>query len=330
MEKPLVRPTRNLALELVRVTETAALASGRYMGRGDKNAAEKAAIDGMCWMLDTIQMDGIIVIGEGEKELTPHLYNGELLGIGSDPQVDIAVVPIDGARPLALGLGNSISAVAMAPRGTIFNPGPVAYMNKIAAGPQAKGVIDIDAPVADNLQKIARAKGEQVNDLTVMILDRARHQELITTVRKCGARIRLIPDGDVAGALMTCQANSGIDVLIGTGGSSEGVIAACALRCMGGVMQAKLLAQNAEERAQGQALGYDFDKVLSTEDLVTTDDVFFAATGITSGDLLRGVDYFANGARTDSLVMRGITGTIRRIQTTHRLSKVEKISSHDY
>lgn len=330
MEKPLTQPARNLALELVRVTETAALASGRYMGRGDKNAAEKAAIDGMCWMLDTILMDGIIVIGEGEKELSPHLYNGERLGTAAEPQFDIAVNPIDGARPLALGLGNSISAVALAPRGTMFNPGPVAYMDKIVVGPQAKDVIDIEAPVIDNLHKIARAKGEQVNDLTVMILDRARHQSLITAVRNCGARIRLIPDGDVSGALMTCQAESGIDVLIGTGGSPEGVIAACALRCMGGAMQAKLIAHNPEELQLGHSMGYDFDKILSIDDLISTDDVFFAATGITSGDLLRGVDYFANGARTDSLVMRGATGTIRRILTTHRLSKLNKISSHEH
>ena len=330
MEKPVTQPTRNLALELVRVTETAALATGRYMGRGDKNAAEKAAVDGMRWMLDTIQMDGVIVIGEGEKEVSPHLFNGERLGTGADPQVDIAVDPIDGARPLALGLGNSISAVALAPRGTLFNPGSITYMNKIVVGPQAKDVIDIEAPVADNLQKIARAKGEQVNDLTVMILDRARHQDLITAVRKCGARIRLIPDGDVAGALMTCQAESGIDVLIGIGGSSEGVIAACALRCMGGTMQAKLVAHHPEEIQQGRSMGYDFGKILSIEDLVSTDDVFFAATGITSGDLLRGVDYFANGARTDSLVMRGATGTIRRIITTHRLSKLNKISSLEH
>src|SRR5512138_659326 len=227
MEKSASHPTRNLALELVRVTETAALASGRFMGRGDKNAAEKAAIEGMNWMLDTIQMNGVIVIGEGDQEFSPHLFNGQRLGTGDDPEVDIAVDPIDGARPLALGLGNSISAVALAPRGTMFNPGPVEYMNKIVAGPQARDVIDIDAPVADNLKKVAKAKGEQVNDLTVMILDRARHQELITAVRQCGARIRLIPDGDVAGALMTCQPDSGIDVLIGTGGSYEGVVAAC-------------------------------------------------------------------------------------------------------
>jgi fructose-1,6-bisphosphatase II len=330
MEKSMSHPARNLALELVRVTETAALSSGRYMGRGDKNAAEKAAIEGMNWMLDTIQMNGIIVIGEGEQEFSPHLYNGQRLGTGDDPEVDIAVDPIDGARPLALGLGNSISAVALAPRGAMFDPGPVEYMNKIVAGPQARDVIDIEAPIADNLRKIAKAKGEQVNDLTVMILDRARHQELITAVRQCGARIRLIPDGDVAGALMTCQAESGIDVLLGTGGASEGVIAACAMRCMGGAIQAKLLPNSPEDLERCHSLGYDFNKVLRLEDLISSEDVFFAATGITSGDLLRGVDYFANGARTDSLVMRGATGTIRRVMTTHRLSKLEKISSHDH
>ncbi len=323
-------PTRNLALELVRVTEAAALGAGRFMGRGDKIAADRAAVDGMRLMLNTIQMDGVIVIGEGEKDEAPMLFNGEKLGTGEPPVVDIAVDPIDGTRPLALGMGNAITTVALAPRGSLFNPGPFLYMNKIAVGPQARDVIDINAPVSDNLKNIARAKGEDVQDLTVVILDRARHQELITEVRRCGARIRLIPDGDVGGVLMTCLPESGIDMLIGTGGSPEGVIAACALRCMGGNMQGMLIPRNDEEIHRGEAMGYDFKKVLQLEDLVSSEDVFFAATGVTHGDLLRGVDYFADGARTDSLVMRGLTGTVRRIIATHRLNKLNLISRLEY
>jgi fructose-1,6-bisphosphatase II len=324
------RPTRNLALELVRVTEAAALGAGRHMGRGDKNAADKAAVDGMRLMLNTIQMDGVIVIGEGEKDEAPMLFNGEHLGTGELPQVDIAVDPIDGTRPLAQGLGNSIATVALAPRGSMYNPGPFLYMFKIAVGPQARGVIDIQAPIADNLQKIARAKGEDIEDLTVVILDRARHQQLITEVRKTGARIRMIPDGDVAGALMTCLPETGIDVLLGIGGSPEGVIAACGVRSMGGNIQGKLISRNDEEIRRGLELGYKLDQPLCMEDLISSDDVFFAATGITYGDLLHGVDYFADGARTDSLVVRGLTGTVRRIIATHRFDKLNRISSLEY
>lgn len=324
------RPTRNLALELVRVTEAAALGAGRHMGRGDKNAADRAAVEGMRLVMNAIQMDGIIVIGEGEKDEAPMLYNGERLGSGGPPMVDIAVDPIDGTRPLALGLSNAIATVALAPRGSLFNPGPFLYMEKIAVGPQARDVIDIEAPVADNLLKIAKAKGEDVKDLAIVILDRARHQELITQVRKTGARIRLIPDGDVAGALMTCMPESGIDVLLGIGGSPEGVIAACALRCMGGNMQGRLVARNEDETRRAAEMGYSFKKVLQLEDLAASDDVFFAATGITNGDLLHGVDYYANGARTDSLVMRGLTGTVRRIIADHRLNKLHQISGLDY
>jgi fructose-1,6-bisphosphatase II len=324
------RPTRNLALELVRVTEAAALGAGRHMGRGDKNAADRAAVEGMRLVLNTIQMDGIIVIGEGEKDEAPMLFNGERLGTGGLPLVDIAVDPIDGTRPLAQGLGNSIATVALAPRGSLFNPGPFLYMEKIAVGPQARDVIDIEAPVADNLRKIAKAKGEDVKDLAVVILDRARHQDLITEVRKTGARIRLIPDGDVAGALMTCRPESGIDVLLGIGGSPEGVIAACGLRCMGGNMQARLVARSDDETRRAIEMGYNFKRILHLEDLVSSEDVFFAATGITHGDLLHGVDYYANGARTDSLVMRGLTGTIRRIIADHRLNKLHQISGLDY
>lgn len=324
-------PTRNLALDLVRVTEAAALGAARYMGRGDKISADKAAVDAMRLILNTVEMDGIIVIGEGEKDQAPMLFNGERLGTGDPPQMDIAVDPIDGTRPLSLGLWNSIATVALAPRGTMFDPGPAFYMYKIAVGPEARDAVDINAPVEDNLRKIARARGERVEDLTVVILDRPRHEQLIADVReKTGARIRLIPDGDIAGALMTAWPGSGIDVLLGIGGSPEGVIAACALRAMGGNIQGKLVARNDEERNRGRALGYDFDRVLMMDDLVSSNDVFFAATGITNGDLLRGVDYFAHGASTDSLVVRGLTGTVRRIQATHRLDKLGRISVIPY
>lgn len=324
------RPTRNLALELVRVTEASVLSTGRFMGRGDKNAADKAAVEEMRLLLNSIQMDGVVVIGEGEQDEVPMLYNGERLGTGGLPHMDIAVDPIDGTRPLAQGLGNTICAVAMAPRGSMFNPGPFLYMDKIAVGPQARDVIDINAPIADNLHKIARAKGEDVEDLTVVILDRARHQELITEVRRAGARLRMIPDGDVAGALMTCLPETGIDVLMGIGGSPEGVIAACALRCMGGGMQCKLIARSDQEIRHGHAIGTDINKILTLDDLISSEDVFFSATGITTGDLLRGVDYYANGARTDSLVMRGLTGTVRRITADHRLDKLKRLSSREY
>lgn len=324
------RPTRNLALELVRVTEAAALAAGRYMGRGDKNGADGAAVDAMRLMLNTIEMNGVIVIGEGEKDEAPMLYSGEKLGTGEPPEVDIAVDPIDGTRPLAHGLWNSIATVCLAPRGMLFDPGPFLYMYKIAVGPSAKDAIDIEASVTENLHRIAIAKGERVNDLTVLILDRPRHAELIAEVREVGARIRLIPDGDVAGAFMTAMPESGIDVLIGTGGSPEGVLGACALRCMGGNIQGRLVARNDDELRRGEAMGYDFKKVLRMHDLVKSDDIFFAATGITNGEILRGVDYFRDGAWTDSLVMRGLTGTIRRIQATHRLTKLSQISQIPY
>lgn len=323
-------PTRNLALDLVRVTEAAALAAGRQMGRGNKNGADKAAVDAMRLVLNTISMDAVIVIGEGEKDEAPMLYNGEHLGTGETPQLDIAVDPIDGTRPLALGLWNSISVVALAPRGTMFDPGPALYMEKIAVGAEARDAIDLNASVTDNLHSIARALGEKVEDLTVVILDRPRHERLIQEVRDTGTRIRLIPDGDVAGALMTASPASGIDVLLGVGGSPEGVLAACALRAMGGNIQGRLVARNADEDRRCRELGYDFNRVLKIDDLVSSPDVFFAATGITNGDLLRGVDYFANGATTDSLVMRGLTGTYRRIQATHRLDKLARISAIPY
>ena len=327
---PFASPTRNLALELVRVTESAAMAAGRYMGRGDKNAADQAAVNAMRLVLNSIQMDGIIVIGEGEKDEAPMLFNGERLGTGEPPEVDIAVDPIDGTRPLAFGLPGSISTVAVAPRGSMFNPGPIVYMHKIAVGPSARGAIDINAPVGVNLHNIARAKGVDIDDLVVVILDRPRHEQLIADVRRTGARISLIPDGDVGGAIMTSIPESYVDVLMGIGGTPEGVLAACALRASGGEIQGKLYARSEEEYRTGRDAGYDFDKVLMMDDLIAADDVFFAATGLTGGELLKGVAYFADGARTESLVMRGLTGTVRHIQATHSLKKLDLVSSIQY
>ena len=323
-------PSRNLALELVRVTEAAAMTAGRFMGRGDKNAADKAAVDGMRIILNTIEMSAVVVLGEGEKDEAPMLFRGEHLGAGGPPEVDLAVDPIDGTRPLALGLANSIATVAIAPRGTMFNPGPIVYMNKIAVGPVAKDVIDINAPISENLRRIAKAKGEGVEHLTIVILDRPRHKDLIAEVRKCGSRIKLIPDGDVAGALMTAWPQSEIDVLLGIGGTPEGILAACGLRAMGGNIQGKLYARDEDEYKRGRDLGYDFDKVMTMNDMVSSEDVFFAATGITRGDLLDGVSYSADNVRTDSLVMRGLTGTVRQIISTHRLEKLSRISQIVY
>lgn len=323
-------PTRNLALELVRVTEAAALASGRFMGRGEKEAADGAAVTAMRIVLETIDMNGIIVIGEGEKDNAPMLYNGENVGNGSGLDFDVAVDPIDGTRPLALGRSNSIATVAIAPRGTMFDPGPFVYMNKLAVGPEAKGVIDIEKPIIDNLKAIAKAKRKDVEDLTTIVLDRDRHISVIAEIRKAGARIRQIPDGDVAAALMTAQPESGVDVLIGIGGTPEGVIAACALRAMGGEIQGKLYARDEAELKQGRDAGYDFDKILTMDDLVSSEDVFFTATGITDGELLKGVRYFGNGASTDSLVVRGLTGTVRQITATHRIDKLRQLSAVKY
>jgi fructose-1,6-bisphosphatase II len=323
-------PTRNLALELVRVTEAAALSAGRYMGRGDKIAADHAAVEAMRLILNSIQMNAIIVIGEGEKDHAPMLFNGEHVGNGKGPEMDLAVDPIDGTRPLANGTWSALATVALAPRGSMFNPGPFVYMDKIAVGPKARGKIDINAPVSDNLSAIAKANGKTVEDVTVVILDRPRHEQLISKVRKAGARIRLIPDGDVAGALMTSWFDSGIDVLLGIGGTPEGVLSACALRAMGGEIQGRLFARNEDEMRRGREQGYDFEKVLTMDDLIASDDVFFAATGITDGEFLDGVKYFGSGARTDSLVVRGQTGTVRQIIATHRWDKLRQFSAIKY
>lgn len=323
-------PTRNLALDLARVTEAAALSAGRWMGRGQKESADLAAVEAMRMVLSTVAIDGVIIIGEGEKDKAPMLYNGERVGNRSGPQVDVAVDPIDGTRPLAFGRTNSIATVALAPHGTMFDPGPFVYMNKIAVGPEAKGKINFEAPIIDNLKAIARAKDKEVEDITTIILDRPRHEEMIAEIRKAGARIRLIPDGDVAAALMTAWPDSGVDVLFGIGGTPEGVLAACALRAMGGEIQGKLFARDQDELNRGREAGYDFEKILTMDDLVSSEDVFFAATGITDGELLKGVRYFGDGARTDSLVVRGLTGTVRQIIATHRMDKLHTISSIKY
>jgi fructose-1,6-bisphosphatase II len=323
-------PTRNLALELARVTEAAALASGRFMGRGDKEGADQAAVNAMRIVLQTVDINGVIVIGEGEKDNAPMLYNGENVGNGLAPDVDVAVDPIDGTRPLAFGRSNSLATVALSPRGTMFDPGPFVYMNKIAVGPEAKGIINIEKSITENLRAIAKAKHKDVEDLTTIILDRDRHKDMIAEIRKAGARIRQIPDGDVAAALMTAWPDSGVDVLIGVGGTPEGVIAACALRAMGGEIQGKLYARDEDELRRGREAGYDFDKVLTMDDLVSSEDVFFAATGITDGELLQGVRYFGDGASTDSLVVRGLTGTVRQITATHRIDKLRHFSAVKY
>ena len=323
-------PTRNLALDLARVTEAAALAAGRWMGRGDKEAADHAAVEAMRLVLGTISIDGVIIIGEGEKDQAPMLFNGERVGNGTGIQVDVAVDPIDGTRPLAFGRSNSIATVAIAPHGTMFDPGPFVYMNKIAVGPEARGKINIEAPVTENLHAIARAKGKAVEDLTTIILDRPRHENLIAEVRTAGARIRLIPDGDVAAALMTAQPEAGVDVLFGIGGTPEGVLSACALRAMGGEIQGKLYARDEDELRRGHEAGYNFEKILTMDDLVSSEDVFFAATGITDGELLKGVRYFGEGATTDSLVVRGLTGTVREITAHHRMDKLHHLSAIKY
>ena len=323
-------PDRNLALELVRVTEAAALAAGRWMGRGDREAADRAAVEAMRLMLRSIDMDGVVVIGEGEKDEAPMLYNGERIGNGRPPQVDVAVDPIDGTRLLVLGRPGALAVIALSERGTMFSPGRIVYMHKLAVGPEAREVIDLDAPVVENLRRIARAKGKDVDDLTVVILDRERHADLIREVRAAGARIKLIPDGDVSAALMTAFPDSGIDLLIGIGGSPEGVIAAAALKCLGGELQARLWPRNEEERRFAAEMGYDLHRILTADDLVRGDNIFFAATGITDGEILRGVRYTGTGARTHSLVMRSRSGTIRFVEAHHRWDKLMRISGYPY
>ena len=321
---------RNLALELARVTEAAALMAGRWMGRGDKEAADQAAVDAMRTLLGTIEMEGVVVIGEGSKDEAPMLYIGEKVGRARQPKVDIAVDPIDGTRLLSNGMPNSIAVLAVAERGAMYAWQDVAYMEKIAVGADATGMIDINAKPRTNLQRIAKVKGMQVEDLTVVILDRPRHEELIAEVRAAGARIKMITDGDVAGAVMAATPGTGVDVLMGIGGSPEAVVAACGLKCLGGDMQCKLWPRNDDERQVIVAQGIDPARVFGLDDLVASDNVFFAATGITDGELLRGVHYTGNGATTQSLVMRSRTGTIRRIDTTHGLAKLKGYRAFPY
>ncbi|ACZ19245.1 class II fructose-bisphosphatase [Thermanaerovibrio acidaminovorans] len=323
-------PERNMALELVRATEAAAMAAGRWMGRGDKNGADKAAVDAMRYMLNTVHMDGVVVIGEGEKDEAPMLFNGERLGSGEPPEVDIAVDPIDGTRLCAEGQPNAVSVVAVAEKGTLYDPRHIFYMDKIATGPEAAHAIDIEAPVEENIRKVAAALHKSVEDVTVVVLDRPRHEDLIRRIRGMKARIRLIRDGDVAGALMTCKDDSGIDLLLGIGGSPEAVISACAIKCVGGNMQCRLWPRNDEEAARCRELGMDLSRVLTLDDLVASDNVFFAATGVTDGEFLKGVKYQGDKIKTTSMVMRSKSGTIRYVEAIHQLDKLDKISGIDY
>jgi fructose-1,6-bisphosphatase II len=323
-------PDRNLAMELVRVTEAAALAASRWMGRGDKEGADGAAVHAMRVVLSSIAMDGVVVIGEGEKDNAPMLFNGEKIGDGTPPKADIAVDPIDGTTPTALGRGGALSVIAVSEQGTMFDPGPCVYMEKLAVGPRAVGSIDITLPIEDNLKAVAKAKGTTVRALTVVILDRDRHSELINTVRSTGARIRLITDGDVAGAIATAWPDTGVDLLVGTGGTPEGVIAAAALKSMGGEIQGRLWPRDDVERQAAIDAGYDLDAVLTTDDLVRGDNCFFAATGITDGELLHGVRYDEFGAMTQSLVMRSKSGTVRLIYAKHPLHKLAEYSAIEF
>ncbi len=324
------QPDRNLALELVRVTEAAAMAASRWMGRGDKEGADGAAVDAMRQVLSTVSMDGLVIIGEGEKDEAPMLYNGEQIGDGQPPQTDIAVDPIDGTTLTALGRGGAIAVIAVSERGSMFDPGPCVYMEKIAAGPDGVGVIDINKTPGQNLAALAEAKREEVRDLTAVILDRDRHTDLIRSVRETGARVRLIPDGDVAGAISTAYPDSGADILFGIGGTPEGVISAAALKAMGGEQQGKLWPRNETERSAALELGYDLDEVLTLDRMVASDNCFFAATGITDGDLMKGVHYDSSGCHTQSLVMRSKSGTVRLVNAHHRLDKISEFSSVAY
>lgn len=324
------KPDRNLAMELVRATEAAAMAAARWMGKGDRNACDKAAVDAMRLLLATVDMDGVVVIGEGEKDEAPMLYNGERIGNGNEPQTDIAVDPIDGTRLLSLGLPNSVSVVALSERGTMYAPGPIVYMNKIAVGAAARDAIDIEAPVKDNLRSIAKANGKDVDELTVVILDRPRHNELIAQIRDTGARLKLISDGDISGALQAATPDTTVDVLMGIGGSPEAVISAAALKCLGGNMQCKLWPRDESERRRAQDTGLDLNQVLGLDDLVKGDNVFFSITGITDGELLAGVHYRRDNVTTDSLVMRSKSGTFRRVKAEHRLSKLMQYSQIPY
>jgi fructose-1,6-bisphosphatase II len=323
-------PDRNLALELVRATEAAAIRAVPFIGKGDKLAADGAAVDAMRAFLATVHFDGVVVIGEGEKDKAPMLFNGEEVGDGHGPEVDVAVDPLEGTRLTAKGQPNAIAVIALAERGTMFFPGAAVYMDKIACGPESIGVVDIEAPAAENVERVAKAKGKRPNQVTVVVLERDRHDGLIAELREVGARVLLIPDGDVAPAIAAAQPTTGVDLLMGVGGTPEGVIAAAALKCVGGGVQGKLWPRDDEERQRLVDAGLDPDRVLTTDDLVSGDDVFVAATGVTTGALLRGVRYTAEGAFTDSIVMRSRSGTVRRIEATHDLEKLQRFSGREY
>ena len=323
-------PDRNLALELVRVTESAAMGAGRWIGRGDKISADQAAVDGMRLMLDTASMSGVVVIGEGEKDKAPMLYNGEEIGSGQGPEVDVAVDPLEGTTLTAKGQPNAIATIAASERGTMFFPGAAVYMNKIACGPEGADEVDIDAPPAENVKRVAKAKGVKPSDVTVVVLERDRHKDLIAELRATEAKVLLITDGDVAPAIAAAQPGTGVDLLMGIGGTPEGVLSASALKCVGGSLQGKLWPRNDEERQALLDAGYDLDQVLTTDDLVGGEDVFFAATGVTTGALLRGVRYTPDGAVTDSIVMRSRSGTVRRIEAHHAFEKLEALSGGRY
>ncbi len=325
------RPDRNLAMELVRVTEAAALAAGRWVGRGDKIAADRAAVDAMRLMIDTVSMDGVVVIGEGEKDEAPMLFNGEAVGTGQGPACDVAVDPIDGTRLTAVGQPNALAVIALAERGSMFFPGAAVYMEKVATGPEAADAIDVTASPEENVRRVAKAKGVRPEEMGVVILDRDRHAETIARVREVGARVFLITDGDVAGAIAAATSSrSGIDLLLGIGGTPEGVVAAAALKCLGGAIQGRLSPRNDDERRRLLESGFDIDRVLSTDDLVAGDDVFFAASGITDGALLQGVRYTEDGATTFSMVMRARSGTVRYVEAEHRFAKLELFSTIEY
>jgi fructose-1,6-bisphosphatase II len=324
------RPDRNLALDLVRVTESAAMSAGRWIGRGDKIAADQGAVDGMRTMLDTVAMDGVVVIGEGEKDEAPMLFNGEHVGDGSGTLVDVAVDPLEGTRLTALGQPNAIAVIAVAERGTMFFPGAAVYMQKIAVGPQGIDVIDINASPTENVNAVAKAKGITPRELSVVVLERERHEQLIAELREAGAKVHLIRDGDVAPAIAAAQGGTGVDMLYGIGGTPEGVISAAALKCVGGGIQGKLWPRDEAERQRLVDEGLDPERVLTTNDLVAGEDVFVAATGVTTGSLLRGVRYLPNGVLTDSIVMRSRSGTVRRIEATHHIEKLELYTGREY
>jgi len=318
-------PDRNLAMELVRVTEAGAMAAGRWVGRGDKNGGDGAAVDAMRALMGTVSMKGVVVIGEGEKDEAPMLYNGEEVGDGNGPECDVAVDPVDGTTLMAKGMPNAIAVMAVASRGAMYDPSAVFYMDKIATGPAAADVIDITAPVAENIRRVAKAKHSSPGEVTVCILDRPRHEQLVHEVREAGARIKFITDGDVAGAIAAARDGTGVDLLMGIGGTPEGIITACALKCMGGALQGRLWPKDDDERQKAIDAGHDLSRVLVTDELVAGDDVFFVATGITDGELVRGVRYRGGGATTESLVMRSRSGTIRRIHAYHPLTKLPSL-----